>query len=110
MSPVIEDTISRIVREMVKRDTVRCIIVFGSQARGDASLDSDLDLLVVEDQSFGVGSDRRAELSQLRKALRGIEMPVDLLLYSQDEMDRWAGSLNHVVAMALKEGKVIYER
>ena len=37
----------------------RQIILFGSRARGDARPDSDLDLVVVEDELFGPGRSRR---------------------------------------------------
>ena len=37
-------------------------------------------------------------------------IPADILLYSQQEVEHWKGSRNHVVARALKEGRVIYEQ
>ena len=34
----------------------------------------------------------------------------DLLVYSREEIERWRGSLNHVAARALREGRVLYTR
>jgi predicted nucleotidyltransferase len=110
MSPLVENSIEKIVASMSVNEAVMRIVVFGSQAHGLANATSDLDVLVIENTRFKEGHTRRMELSRLRQALRGIEMPVDLLLYSQEEVDRFKDSLNHVVAQALHHGKVVYER
>ena len=86
------------------------IIVFGSRARGDARPDSDLDLLVVTDRPFGPSHKRETELRKVRRALRGIRIPIDILLYWSDEIREWAGSPNHVIGRTLREGTIVYER
>ena len=52
------------------------IWLFGSYARGDETEDSDLDLLVIESQV----SDRAAEMVHLRRVLRHLRFPVDILV------------------------------
>ena len=86
------------------------VILFGSRARGDARPDSDVDLVVIEAEPFGPGRDRRAEAVRLRRALSGIRAAIDILVYSRDEVEYWRDSLNNVLARALREGKVLYER
>jgi len=86
------------------------IILFGSQAGGGANPDSDVDLLVVEDAPFGSNRSRRQETVRIMKAISEFPMPVDLLLYSRDEVEHWRHSVNHVVGRAFKEGLVVYER
>ena len=86
------------------------VILFGSRARGDAEADSDVDLVVVEAEPFGPGGDRGAEETRLWRALARFHVSKDILVYSSDEADRWCGSLNHVLARALREGRVLYER
>ena len=86
------------------------VILFGSHARGDAGTDSDSDLVVVEAEPFGPGRDRGAEETRLWRALAKFHVPKDVLVYSRDEVDHWRHSLNHVLARALREGKVLYER
>ena len=86
------------------------VILFGSRARGDAGVDSDVDLVVVEAEPFGPGRDRRAEAARLWRALAGFRVPKDILVYSRDEVDYWRDSLNNVLARALREGRVLYER
>ena len=86
------------------------VILFGSHARGDAGPESDIDLIVVEAESFGPERDVRLEEARLRRALPGFDISVDILVFSRDDVDYWRDSLNHVLARALREGKVLYER
>jgi predicted nucleotidyltransferase len=102
----LQEITDAIVREV---DPER-IVLFGSRARGDVTGDSDVDLLVVERGSFGKGRSRRAELTKVERALIRFAVPTDILLYSMEELERWRGSLNHVIGRALREGKILYER
>ena len=55
------------------------LIAFGSAARGPLEGANDLDLLVVEP----TGANRYSEVVRLQKALRGLLIPVDLVVFSQ---------------------------
>ncbi len=103
---ILKDIVDRIVREC---DPAK-IILFGSHARGAAGPDSDVDLLVVEDEPFGGQRPRYHELVRLERALGRIAIPVDLLVYSLDEIEYWRDAINHVVPRALREGRTVYER
>lgn len=46
----------------------------------------------------------------LWRALSRFVAPKDILVYTRDEAERWRGSINHVLARALREGWVLYER
>ena len=86
------------------------IILFGSHARGDAKIGSDIDLLIIEGEPFGHGHNRREEMARVRKALSKFRIPKDILIYSKDEIKKWHNSVNHVISHCLREGKVLYER
>ena len=86
------------------------VILFGSRARGAAGADSDIDLLVVEAEPFGPGRDRGAEETRLWRALAQFHVAKDILVYSRDEAEHWRGDANHVLARALREGRVLHER
>lgn len=86
------------------------IILFGSRARGDSRVDSDLDLLVVEREPFSPRRSREAELKKIRRALWRIPVPVDVLVYSLVEVEEWRDSPNHVIGRSLREGVTLYER
>ena len=83
------------------------IIVFGSIARGDATADSDLDLLVVFDDLSG------ADLDALQRQVRlsiTAPVPCDVVVTDRAERDRRQmipGSLHRRAAM---EGRVVYAR
>ena len=88
----------------------REIILFGSYARGDATPDSDMDLLIVEDEPFGLERSRSQEMALLWKVLAGFMIAKDILVFSSDEIERWKGTKTHVIARAYREGKILYER
>ena len=110
MTRVDDALLRRMVKTIVDEVDPEQVILFGSRARGDAAADSDVDFVVVESAPFGDGRDRRAETTRLWRALAGFEVSKDILLFSLDEVEYWRDSLNHVLARALREGEVLYER
>lgn len=110
MEPVTEALLQRMVRAIVAEVDPLRVVLFGSHARGDAHRDSDVDLLVVEDEPFGAARCRLDEYERIYLAVAGLGVAKDILLYSADEIDYWRDSLNHVVGRALREGRVLYER
>ena len=110
MTPVDDTLLARMVQVIVDEVDPEQVILFGSRARGDADADSDVDLIVIESTPFGEGRDRGAEETRLWRVLAKFHVPKDILIYSRDEVDYWHDSLNHVLARALREGRVLYER
>ena len=100
------DSLPEIAARIVKTSAPEKIILFGSHARGDADADSDLDLLVIVD---GV-EQLRAESVRVRRALRGLLIPIDIILASSEQIKRLGKTKGLVYRSALAEGRVIYER
>ena len=108
---VATDQIIRQMTDIIEKElNPEKIILFGSQASGTSSSDSDVDFLIIDSVPFGPGHNRRRILSRTRKALHQFLFPVDLLLYSRDEIDYWKDAPNHVVSQALRDGRGLYER
>lgn len=103
---LIEEMVQAIVEEVAPRR----IYLFGSCARRSETIDSDVDLLIVEDRRFGPDRNRWSELKRIRRALKPFRVPKDILVYSRDEFEKWEDSTNHIVAQAVREGRLLYER
>jgi predicted nucleotidyltransferase len=80
------------------------IVMFGSYARGDADEGSDLDLLVIEPQV----EDRAREMVRLGRLLEPLRIPVDILVYSTDDVARWGHQPGSALYWALREGTVMH--
>lgn len=102
--------IDKMVLAIVNEVDPEQVILFGSRGRGDDREDSDVDLVVVEAEPFGPRRSRHKELVRLYHVLAGFPVATDVLVYSNDEVEYWRDSLNYVLARALREGKVLYER
>jgi predicted nucleotidyltransferase len=82
------------------------IILFGSHARGEAGLESDIDLLVVLPE---VANKRQAAVA-IRRILRDLPVPKDIVVTTPEEIARRGDLVGTVLRPALRERKVLYER
>lgn len=80
------------------------IILFGSQAYGAPNDDSDIDLLIIKKT---VGS-KIKESNEARRALKGLRMPIDAIVVSEEEFDFYKNCPNTIYAEADKKGIVLY--
>ena len=104
-----KELLNNIVEEIIDEVDAEKIILFGSYASGEENENSDLDLLIIEKESFKNRS-RRDEISKVRDRLSKYRVPKDILIYDENEIEEWKDSINHVIARSLREGKVLYER
>ncbi|HEY5144575.1 MAG TPA: nucleotidyltransferase domain-containing protein [Solirubrobacteraceae bacterium] len=81
------------------------VIAFGSIARGEATADSDLDLLVIEPAV----NDTAAESTRLRGVIGNIGIPVDVVVVTEAVAERRAAVVGTVVHAALRDGWVVAE-
>ncbi|MBF0132054.1 MAG: nucleotidyltransferase domain-containing protein [Magnetococcales bacterium] len=100
------DTISKVVRTIVEHFNPVRIILFGSYASGNPRPDSDLDLLVVMPSSLP----RYKRALPIRMLFRPSPCPMDILVYTPEEVNYWMGTVNHIITNALQSGRVLYER
>lgn len=80
------------------------VILFGSRARGTDHPGSDIDLLVIERDPVSA----RQEAVRLRRLLRDLEIPIDIIVVGQSFAERYGDIPGSVLYPALREGKVLY--
>ena len=106
MDKLDETLLTEITRRIVAVSDPQQIILFGSQARGEAGPDSDLDLLVIKDEV----ASPRAEAARIYRALAGLSTPIDVVVARSDYVRRHRDVIGTVVRPALREGRVLYAR
>jgi uncharacterized protein len=79
------------------------VILFGSHARGEAALHSDLDFLVVEPEV----DDDGGEAVRLMRVLRDLRVPADVIVVSERYAEDWGDVRGTLVHAALSQGRVL---
>ena len=80
------------------------IILFGSYARGENNPDSDIDLLIIKESKLP----RYKRTLEIRKYLRGLKIPLDIIVYTKAEIEKWRNVKSTFVNNVIQEGKVVY--
>jgi predicted nucleotidyltransferase len=101
-----EAAIDQMVHKVAQRFAPERIILFGSHARGDASPESDVDLLVL----FPVLSNPPVLTAEIYAALAGYGLPKDIVVSTTSQFERYRNVVNTVYWPAAHEGRVVYER
>jgi predicted nucleotidyltransferase len=104
----LEEWLPAVVERIVEQFDPLKVILFGSLARGEMGYDSDIDLLVVFDH---VEWENKRNLTvDIRRAIAGIPVPVDVIVTDVDEIDRRGHIVGTVLRPALREGTLVHER
>jgi len=99
---LIQEVVDRIVESV---DPER-IILFGSHAYGIPYEGSDLDILTVMHSDLP----RYKRSVPVYRALAGLLIPKDVLVYTPEEIEEWSEVPQAFVTTIIKKGKVIYEK
>ena len=98
------------LQEMVRRivDAVNPakIILFGSYAYGTPHKDSDVDILVI----LETDTPRHKRPGQINRALAGLLIPKDILVYTPAEIEDWKDIPEAFVTQVVKKGIVVYDK
>lgn len=100
------DKISEIINKIVLGYNPDKIILFGSYAAGNPNDDSDLDLFVIKESDLP----RPQRTVQVRKMLYGSMVPIDLIVYTPQEINDSKENKFSFVYKVLSTGKTLYER
>jgi uncharacterized protein len=96
--------IQDIKQQVINKYKPERIILFGSAARDEFKKDSDIDMLIVKK------TDKRKfdRLCELRRLL-DYNLPLDLIVYTPEEMELATQQGNDFVKAIYDEGVVLYE-
>lgn len=88
------------------------VILFGSVAGGDASEGSDIDLLVISGEKLDHLSwnQRMDKAYDIRNSLQGSVYPLDLVVWSSEELAHKLRQNSAFVQQVMRHGMVLYER
>lgn len=97
------EMLQEIIRRIVEVAQPEQMILFGSAARGQMGPNSDIDLLVIKS-----GVHRRHLAEELYVRLIGVGHPVDLVVVTPEDVERYGDSPALIMQPALREGRVVY--
>jgi predicted nucleotidyltransferase len=101
---ITQNQINQVVDTIVKNIQPEKVILFGSYANGNPNEDSDLDLLVIKDML----EKRSRRGREIRKYLRGSKIPIDLLVYTPQEIEEWRDTKTAFITQVIDQGRVLY--
>jgi len=93
-----------VVERLVTAFAPERVLLFGSWARGTATEDSDLDLLVIVESDEPI----HRRMARAQSALRGLTTPADVFVVTPAEVEEYKDWLSHTIAIALREGQELY--
>ena len=100
------ELLNHVTQTIVDKFHPKRIVLFGSAARGETQKGSDVDLFI-EMESDLRPPERAVEVS----AVFGLRpWPLDLIVYTPNEVKRLQGRPGTLLSIIEKEGRVLYER
>jgi predicted nucleotidyltransferase len=97
-----------IIDEIVSRVTTAIhplrVVLFGSAARGEMGLGSDVDLLIVVPD----GTHRRDASHKAFRALSGLGIAKDVIVVTESDIKNFGENPSLVIKPALEEGREVY--
>jgi predicted nucleotidyltransferase len=107
LSKYLENNIIKEVTNKIKQAvSPEKIILFGSYASGKQKKNSDLDILIIMNSVLP----RYKRSVPIYKALAGIFIPKDIIVYTPDEVKEWSDVPQAFITTAIAEGKILYEK
>jgi predicted nucleotidyltransferase len=98
-------TIKSIARTIAKTVKPHKIVLFGSYVGGKPTEDSDLDIIVIQDTNLPMYKRARG----IHSLFNPYPCPMDILVYTPEEVEYWKDTPAAFVTRALRDGKVLYE-
>ena len=113
MNMDINTVLDRLIYSLKPSDPYR-IVLFGSYANGNPNENSDIDIMVILDNNHisRTYEERLKKKILVRKLVLEInrKIPLDILVYSKEELKKIKEHGNYFIDEIEKTGKIIYEK
>jgi predicted nucleotidyltransferase len=103
---VTPEKVEAAIRKIIEVARPAKLILFGSYVKDKTDINSDVDFLVIAGDEV---ENSRKESVRIRRALRGIGMPMDVLVIPERKWLELKDKPGLLYREVLKNGKVIYE-
>jgi len=100
------DKVESAIRKIIEVGRPRKIILFGSYLRNKTHAHSDVDFLVVAGDDV---ENPRKESVRIRRALRGISMPMDIIVVPEATWIQLKDQPGMIYRDAERQGRIVYE-
>ncbi len=101
----IQNTLREVTRRIVETARPQQIVLFGSAVRGTLTSDSDLDMLVIMREPVH----RRQLAQKIQHNLHGVDLPVDIVVVTEEDVKNSVQGGFSIIRPALEEGQVVYD-
>jgi len=96
--------IEEVARKIGEHTRAKAVVLFGSHARGQAGMDSDVDLLVIAESDLP----RHKRSRQLHLMFKPYPFAMDILVYTPKEIETEREFELSFISRVLREGKRLY--
>jgi uncharacterized protein len=96
----LDEELSRIMKKLKGDNSIKQVLLFGSLARGDLHIGSDIDLIVVKNTE-------KKFLDRLDEFYLDASEPLDILVYTPEEFEEMKE--RPFIKKALMEGRILHE-
>ncbi|WP_460181609.1 nucleotidyltransferase domain-containing protein [Thermodesulfovibrio sp. TK110] len=103
---ITEDLIEQIKNKIVENFEPEKIIIFGSQATGEATEGSDIDLVII--MKTDENPYRRNLL--VRRIFSNRKFSIDVFVFTPEEEEKFRNVKGTIINTAFSKGKILYER
>lgn len=107
MQLITDDLLKSITQRLVSQFQPEQVILFGSYAWGEPTVDSDLDLMVIVRESH-LSDYQRSVLGH--RCLSGLGIAKDVVVRTREEFDRWQSVRSSLECKVARQGKLLYDR
>lgn len=102
----LKNTIEKIINYAAYVTEPQKIIIFGSMAIDTANVFSDLDLLIISDNSIN----RKEACVRIKSYASQFCLKTDVLIYSEQELENAHKSPNSFLEAVYKSGKIVFKK